>query len=324
MAKALVTGATGLLGNNIVRRLLEQGDDVRVLVRESSDPRPTEGLDVDKVIGDVTDRDSVFQAVAGMDAVYHSAAHIHLGWTRREEATNVNVNGSENVADAALDAGAKLVHVSTIDTLAPGQPDAPADEDSQGEKIPITYVVTKRQAEQVVRERIAKGLSAVIVHPGFMLGPWDWKPSSGRMLLEVLRRFTPAAPTGGMSLCDVRDVADGAILAAEKGSSGRNYILAGTSLSYLDAWKMFVEVTEEGKPPKFRLGPIARVIGAWGGDLFAKITGKESEVNSGAIKMSCLFNYYSSARAEEELGYSCRPPEESIRDAWEWFKEYGY
>ena len=118
-----------------------------------------------------------------------------------EQDRAVNVQGTQNVAAAALEAGARMLHVSSVDALGVGHRDAPADEDSSREgKIPCTYVVTKREAEAVVRSYIDRGLDAVIVNPGFMLGPWDWKPSSGRMLLEVATRFTPLGADRGIDL----------------------------------------------------------------------------------------------------------------------------
>lgn len=322
--KILVTGATGLLGNNIVRSLLErQADEVRVLARRPDD-RSLENLRVDVVRGDVRERDAVLRAAEGCQAILHSAAAVQLGWTKLDEHRQINVEGTRHIVEAARAVGARLVHISTVDTLGIGQPDRPVKEDDSKEgKVPCTYVTTKREAEAVVEEGIAAGLDAVIVHPGFMLGPWDWKPSSGRMLLAVAKTWTPVAPTGGCSACDVRDVAGGAIAAMEKGPRGRHYILAGHNISYFDLWRQMAEASN-ARPPVMRVGPLMRVLAGRAGDLKARLTGNEGDVNSAAIAMSCQWHYYSSARAEQELGYRIRPLDESLRDAWSWFKEYGY
>jgi dihydroflavonol-4-reductase len=322
----LVTGATGLVGNNVARRLREHGCDVRVLVREGSDPRPLEGLEVDIACGDLRDRSAVRRACEGVGAVIHAAALIQIGWTRLEVAREINVDGTRNVAEAARDMAVRLVHVSTVDTLGVGSPERPATEDSpRTGKVPCTYVVSKLEADAVVRQLVDKdGLDAVLVHPGFMLGPWDWKPSSGRMLLAVAQRFTPMAPTGGCSFCDVRDVADGILAAWQRGQTGREYILAGENLSYFQAWRLFAEVTGGGRP-WFRAGPLMRVAGGRAGDLWGRLTGREPEVNSAAVGMSSLYHYYSSERAKTELGYrQSRPFRETVQDAWNWFREYGY
>ena len=213
--KYLVTGATGLLGNNIVRQLLAGGQSVRVLSRPTSDPRPLAGLDVERTTGDVCDAASVNSAARGIDVVIHCAGHVHIGWSQKEQHEAVNVGGTRNIAAGALAAGARLVHVSSVNALGLGMLAEPAGEDNPLPGItPCHYPVTKRQGDEVVLEAVSRGLKAAIVHPGFMLGPWDWKPSSGRMLLEVAR-FVPLAPVGAHSLCDVRDVAAGAIAAAE-------------------------------------------------------------------------------------------------------------
>jgi dihydroflavonol-4-reductase len=320
----LVTGATGLLGNNVVRALLHRGETVRVLVRQTGELPPLAGLTVERKLGDVRDAESVRRACQGVSAVIHAAALVHIGWSRLREQRSINLDGTRNVAAAALAANARLVHVSTVNTLGVGRRDRVLDEESpRTGQVPCGYVVTKREAEAVVQQHIAQGLNAVIVNPAFMLGPWDWKPSSGQMLLQVARKFTPLAPTGGCTLCDVRDVADGVLAALARGESGRNYILAGHRLSYHDLWRLMAEVTG-GKPPWFRAGPLMRIIGAQGGDAWGQLTGREPSLNSAAVTMSGQFHYYSSARAEVELGYRSRPVRETITDAWRWFQEHGY
>lgn len=320
----LVTGATGLLGNNIVRQLLAaKQHSVRVLVRNRSD-KSLAGLEVELCDGDVRERAAVLRAAEGCQAVIHSAAGVQLGWTKLEEHRQINVTGTRHIVEAAQANHARLVHISTVDTLGIGSPTAPADEDSpKVGKIPCTYVRTKRESEAVVEEAIAQGLDAVIVHPGFMLGPWDWKPSSGRMLLAVAKTFTPAAPTGGCSACDVRDVADGVIAAMERGERGGHYILAGHNVSYRDLWNQMAAISG-GKPPFVPAGPLMRVLGATFGDLWTKFSGREGDVNSATVKMGTQWHYYSSARAQQKLGYQVRPLETSLSDAWQWFQTHGY
>jgi dihydroflavonol-4-reductase len=320
----LVTGATGLVGNNVVRALLDQGQAVRVLVRESGDPRPLAGLTVEIAPGDVRDAASVQRACAGVSAVIHAAAIVHIGWSGREQQRAVNVEGTRHVAAAARQVAARLVHVSSVDALGLGRRGQPADEDApRGGEILCPYVVTKRDAEQVVQEQVAQGLDAVIVNPGFLLGPWDWKPSSGRMLLQIACKFAPLAPTGGGTLCDIRDVTRGILAALERGQRGRNYVLGGHNLTYQAMWQLFADVTG-GKPPWFRAGPLMRVLGGRGGDLWGKLTGREPDLNSAAVAMSSQFHYYSSARAQAELGYQLRPARETVEAAWQWFQDHGY
>lgn len=322
--KTLVTGATGLLGNNVVRLLLGRGDAVRVLVRESSDPRPLEGLNVERCFGDVRDADAVRQAIEGVDRVIHSAALVQVGWTEVERTREINVGGTRHVASAARAAKARMVHVSSCDAVGVGAPQQPADEETtRYANVSTPYVVTKQEAEQVVQEEVQRGLSASIVNPGFMLGPWDWKPSSGQMLLEVGGGRGWIAPRGWTSVCDARDVAAATIAALEHGAQGRRYILAGENMTYLELWRRIAEVTG-ARRPLFSLGPVnAAIVGA-AGDLWTRLSGNEPVFNSAAIKMAKVPKIYSSARAVQELGYHNRPLQESIADGWQWFREQGY
>ncbi len=207
----LVTGATGLVGNNVVRRLAEQDFAVRALVRSLDNTRPFEGLPVELRLGNVLDLPSVREACQGVAAVVHAAGVVRIGWTSAGGMSEINVRGTGNVALAAREVGARLVHVSSVNSLAVlDHPAAAATETTPwtGKEVPCDYVRTKRGADEQVAEQIALGLDAVCVHPGFMLGPWDWKPSSGRMLLAVATKSPPLAPSGGVSVCDVRDVAE--------------------------------------------------------------------------------------------------------------------
>ena len=322
-APILVTGATGLLGNNVVRLLVERGRQVRVLIREGADPRPLEGLDLEIAHGDVRDADSVRSAAEGVGAIVHAAAWVRLTRLQLDMAREINVGGTSHVAAAARQAGVRLIHVSTIDTLAPGHPSQPANESTRGEKVPCSYVLTKKEAERAVLQRVGEGLDAVIVNPGYLLGPWDWKPSSGRMLLEVAQRFAPLAPRGGISICDPRDVAAGILSALERGQPGGSYILAGENMTYFEAWKRFAAVGGRRGPFKCYSRPAGWMAGILG-DARERWTSAESSINSATIALGNTFHYYSSERAEKELGYYSRPADESIRDAWEWFIAHGY
>jgi dihydroflavonol-4-reductase len=322
----LVTGATGLVGNNVVRLLLERGEKVRVLVRSLSGggrrAKALENLPVEICIGDVCDAESVRRATSGIQRVVHAAAVVEIGWTGLSEQRRVNVGGTRNVAAAAE--GARMVHVSTVNTLALGDREHPVTEDTPGcEPVLCPYVVTKREAEQVVQEAVAGGLDASIVNPAYMLGPWDWKPSSGRMILAVASGWAKIAPTGGNDYCDVRDVASGILAAMERGQRGRRYILAGEYLSYLDAWRMMAEITGVKPPWRNARRPMLWLSGRTG-DWWAMLSGRERELNSAAIAMGRLEHHYSFARAATELGYKPRPAREAAESAWRWFREHGY
>lgn len=319
----LVTGGTGLVGNNLVRLLAATGRRVRTLVRRPGG-REFSGVAVAQVDGDVTDADAVRRAVAGTSVVVHSAAVVHVGWTRLAEMRRVNVDGTRLVAEAARREGARLVQVSSVNALGLTGDETPADEETPfANTVECPYVVTKREAEQAVLDEVARGLDAVILNPVFMLGAWDWKPSSGRMLLEVAQGKGLFAPPGSQHFGDVRDIVAAIIAAIDRGVTGRRYILGGHHLSFLDAWTLFARVTGRMPPLGEAPRPLVRFAGRVG-DLLGRCMGREGPLNSAAATMSLLCQHFSSARAAAELGYSIRPLEETVEHAWRWFVDNGY
>lgn len=320
----LVTGATGLVGNNAVRHLLRQGRTVRVLVREGADQRPLDGLPVERCFGDIRDAAAVRRACDGVSAVIHSAAYLHIGRENLELQRDINVLGTENVARAARLAKARLLHISTINALDVPADGVPLDETGHGTRnIACGYVVTKQEAEAVVRREIAAGLDGIIANPGFMLGHWDWKPSSSRMFIEVVRRRPLLAPRGGLSVCDIDDVTTALIQALDHSPTGRQFILAGHNVTYLELWRRMADCAGS-RPPLGRIGPVI----SWGaglvGDALARLRGWESDLNSAAVRMSGLFHFYSSDRAKAELNYCPRPLEETIRRTYAWLVQQRY
>ena len=320
----LVTGATGLVGNNVVRLLLARGERVRVLTRATSDSRPLADLDVEKALGDIRDVESVERAVQGADRVIHAAAFVHIGWTNLEMSRAINVAGTANVAASSRRAGARMVHVSSVDAMGLVPGGQPADEQTPvAGGVLCPYVVTKREAEQAIGVEIGRGLDAVIVNPAYMLGPWDWKPSSGRMLLEVARNRGLVAPLGTNNYCDVRDVAAGILTSADRGATGRRYILGGERLSYFQAWRIFAKVTH-AVPPLLPAGPLVRRLAGAAGDAWTRLTGREGDVNSAATMIAAQARNFVSTRAERELDYHPRPLVEAAEAAWQWFREHKY
>jgi len=334
-SQCLVTGGTGLVGNNVVRLLLNRGTAVRVLLRPGQLPVDGQSrqavaggafaaLPVDMVAAALHDEAEMQRAVDGAACVVHSAAMVHVGWRHLAEMRHVNVEGTRIVARAARRAGARLIHVSSVDAIGLRSDGAPADEDTPpGGMLECPYVVTKREAEAAVLEEVEQGLDAVIVNPVYMIGPWDWKPSSGRMLLEVAAGRGLFAPPGSNDFVDVRDVAQGIVAAIARGRTGRRYILGGEPLSYLDAWRVFARVSGRMQPLGIAPWPFVRVAG-WCGDLAGLLSRRELPVNSAATGMSMLPHNFRCDRAESELGYTRRPFEAAAQDAWDWFVGHGY
>ena len=328
MTRVFVTGGTGLLGNTILRQLTSQGVSLLALVRGEPDPEVFHGIDAEFVRADLADVGAIDDAVSRSDAVIHSAGLIHLGWRQRNASMLANRDGTANLVDACLKHHRKLVHVGTVNTLAVGSKASVADEttplDHAGGQVPCSYVLSKRAGVSEVQRGVAAGLEAVIVHPGFMLGPWDWKPSSGRMMLEVAKSWKPLAPPGGCSLCDSRDVAAGTIEAMRRSvESGRQFVLAGHNLTYLELWRRMAEHMQ-ARSPLMKAGPLQLLAAAAAGEVWAmaatRLGGREPDINSAAVRMSRQFHWYHSTRAQDELGYQIRDAESSLADAAKWLR----
>lgn len=327
--KILVTGGTGLLGNNLIRQLAASGEQVTALVRREPSAPVFAGVDVELQRGEINDAAVLARSVSNVDAVIHSAALIRLGWSQREESMRVNRDGTNNLVRACLDHACPLIHVGTVNTLAVGSRHRVADEstdlDHAGGQVPCSYVVSKRAGVAEVVAGLQRGLKAAIIHPGFMLGPWDWKPSSGQMMLEVGTRWRPFAPRGGCSVCDARDVANGIWTALQKlcaGTieNGRQYILAGQNHTYRELWREIAKRFDKAGP-LFCPGPLMRWLAGCSGDVMAQIRGFEGHINSAAVRMSSQFHWHTSARAQAELAYENRPVSETIDDAYRWLRE---
>jgi len=321
---ALVTGATGLVGNSVVRHLLADGHSVRVLVRPTSDPRALVGLTVQRVVGDVRDRHAAARAVAGVERVYHAAALVRVGTRGLQEFREVNVEGVRVVAQATREVGARLVHVSSVDTLGFGTRAEPAHEETPPDaSIRFPYVVSKREAEVAVKREIDRGLDAVIVNPAYLLGPWDWKPSSGRLLLRIARGLGRIAPPGGNDFCHSLDVAAGIVAAADRGVRGERYILGGEALSYRDAFALFAEITGGVTPWLTPSAALIRTAGSLG-SMWGWLSGREPELNRGSAALACLPHHFDDTKARRELGYRSRSAREAAEDGWVWLLEHGY
>ena len=317
--RLLVTGTTGLLGNAIARAALADGHQVRALVRGTG-PRPElDGLNLEIVPGELANIEVLRDAMRGVEGVIHSAALIHLGWSKLAESRRINVESTRRLGEMVREAGVPMVHVSTVNTLGTTpKPDQPLTEQTPNQQlVRCNYVVSKMEAEAALDELAAEELNVRFVLPGFMLGPWDWKPSSGRMLLETAKGSPIAAPPGGCSLCDSRDVAAGALAALTKGKAGRRYILAGENMNYRELWTRFAAVTG-ARPPRFQFGPVIPTLAGVGGDLMTKVGFAEPTINSAATRMGAQGHYFASDRARAELGYAHRSGDETIWQAWDW------
>lgn len=321
--RILVTGATGLLGNNIARKALELGADLVTLSRSPKTHPSLREFASEHIQADVTD-ESLEKLLQGcrFDAVVHSAAKIHIGWKQLNESMAVNEAGTRRVVEWAQKNNTRVVHVSTVNCLPLATPGNPLPESGKGGlQTPSSYVVSKQAAQRVCNEAIERGDDCFAVYPGFMLGPHDWQLSSGKMVL-ALQKFRPWAPAGGCSVCDPRDVATAILKIAFSGAPSRHYILAGENMTYLELWTQIAKHLGT-RPPVIAMRKPARVIGKLLADLLNARRKTESEFNSAAIEMAQQFHHYDSSLARRDLQYAPRNYLDSLNDAIQWMREQG-
>src|SRR4051812_26761471 len=326
--RILVTGATGFVGAAVARALVSQGHQVRVLVRPSSDRGNIEGLDVEPVIGSLEDSPSLAAALAGIEALFHVAADYRL-WVRDAQTMmRANVEGTRAIMEAALAVGLRrIVYTSSVATL--GQYGDGRDAD---ETTPVAYAdmvgpykQSKYRAEGVVRLMVREaGLPAVIVNPSTPVGPRDIKPTpTGRIIVEAASGKMPGYIDTGLNLVHVEDVAAGHLLAHERGRTGERYILGGDNMSLGDMLRRIAELTGR-RPPQFEVPRAVVWPIAFGAELVAHVTGREPFATMDGLRMAKKKMYFSSAKAQAELGYRHRPARDGLADAITWFRQAGY
>jgi dihydroflavonol-4-reductase len=324
----LVTGASGFVGSAVARIAQQKGFAVRVLVRATSPRRNVEGLGADIVVGDMRDEASMRAALRGVRYLLHVAADYRLWAPDPAEIERANLEGTEATMRAALREGVeRIVYTSSVATLKVTSSGQSADETS-----PLTaqqaigvYKRSKVLAERAVERMIANDkLPAVIVNPSTPIGPRDVKPTpTGRIIVEAARGKIPAFVDTGLNLVHVDDVAAGHWLALEHGTIGERYILGGENLPLQTMLADIAALTGRKPPtlslPRWPLYPLAA-----GAEVVAKFTKREPFVTIDGLKMSKNKMYFTSAKAERELGYRARPYREGLKDALDWFREAGY
>lgn len=322
----LITGATGFVGSAVARRLLAAGAAVRALVRAGSDRRNLAGLAVETVEGDLLDPASLERVVRGCEAVFHVAADYRL-WVPDPDAMHrANVDATRILMLAALDAGVRrIVHTSSVATLGI-VPGGVADETTPSALADMVgpYKRTKFLAEKVVKELVRdQGLPAVIVNPAAPVGPRDVKPTpTGRLVLDAAAGRMPAYVDTGLNVVHVDDVAEGHLLAFDKGRVGERYILGAENLTLREILARIASLTGRAAPklclPHDVVLPIARVAEA-----VARLTGKEPFATVDGVRLAKKRMFFSVAKAAAELGYTPRPADAAFADAIAWFRAEG-
>lgn len=323
--KVLVTGATGFLGGRLARLLCAEGFSVRT----TGLPRdPTEliaDLPCEHVPADLLEAAAVERLVQGVEAIFHVAALVTFRPDLYATQWRVNVEGTRLLLEAARAARVRrFVHTSTVNTLGIPPPGQLGDEETLFDwgRWRLGYMDSKRAAEDLVHAAAAKDLDAVCVLPGTLFGPGDLHFSAGAYVREAARGLLLLAPPGGTVVVHVDDVARGHLLALERGERGRRYILGGEPVSYRTLFRWINE--EVGRP-----GPVATVpapLLRWAGrqaDRLRDRLGLPLPFSEGLAVAGSALLYYSSARAERELGFSARPAREAVREAVAWYRARG-
>jgi dihydroflavonol-4-reductase len=326
--KSFVTGGTGFVGSAVIRRLLAAGHEVRALARPTANTRMLDGLPVERVSGDLSDVSVLQASMTGCGWVFHVAA-LYAYWGHTwDEFYQSNVLGTRHVLDAAARCGVqRVVHTSSIASLGIPRDGSPGTEDT-----PVTlqdllsdYKRSKYLAEEVVREFVGKGLPVVTVNPATPVGVGDHKPTqSGKLVVDLLNGRMPAYVDTGMTIVDVDDVANGHLLAMEKGKVGERYILGGENLSLKQVLDLLCDLS--GRPRvRTRIPRAVALAWAYVDTGLARWNPEHiPAATPDAVRVSSKKEYFSSIKAVRELGYSFIPAREALRKAVEWYRANGY
>lgn len=320
----LVTGGAGHLGNVLVRTLLEKGEKVRVLVLPGEDVSSLEGLDFETVEGNILDPVQLRKAMQGVDLVYHMAALVAITSDKYDLMYKVNVEGTRNVIEACRDMGVRrLVYTSSIHALGRPEEGTTVDETVEFDQVNPAgaYDRTKAIASGLVQEAAKNGLDAVIVLPTGVIGPNDFRRSEmGEMLLAWMQQKPSISTDGAFDFVDVRDVAEGHILAASLGRSGEAYLLSGTQVTVRD-FRRLVQEAAGIRSHEIRIpGWFVRLIAPMA-EFFYKITRTRPRITKYAIETLQSNSCITCLKAETELGYRRRPLRDTVADTVRWWRE---
>jgi dihydroflavonol-4-reductase len=333
---AFVTGATGFLGSHVARVLAEQGAGLRLLVRPTSDLRNIDGLNADRVVGDLRDSASIEKALSGCDVAFHVAADYRL-WVRDpDEMYRSNVEGTRSLLEAARKQGVRrVVYTSSVATMGfssgsnglVSKNGRVADEQSPVSLADMIghYKRSKFMAEQVAVEAARSGVDLVIVNPTTPIGERDIKPTpTGRIVVDFLKRKFPAYVETGLNLVDATECARGHVQALEKGRSGERYILGGENLTLKQILDRLGAITGLKSPTVKLPYAFALATGVVDEMVTGCILGREPRATIDAVRMGRKMMFVSSAKAERELGWRTVPVDGALRRSVEWFRGNGY
>jgi dihydroflavonol-4-reductase len=324
--RAFITGATGFVGANLARLLLTRGYEVRALVRPASRLDNLQGLGIETVEGNLCDP-SLGELMQDCQVVFHVAAHYSLWQSDREQLHYSNVMGTRNILAAAREAGVeRTVYTSSVAAIGVPKDGSIADESYQSpvERLVGDYKKSKYWAEQEAHEAVRQGQDVVIVNPSTPIGPWDIKPTpTGDIILRFLRRQMLFYLNTGLNLIHVQDVAEGHLLALEKGKTGDRYILGNENVTLQQMLGMLSELTGMAGPK----GTIPAWIPlgmAWVDEKVLARLGKQPSVPLDGVRMSQQMMFYDASKARQQLGLPQTPIETALQESVNWFLAHDY
>jgi dihydroflavonol-4-reductase len=325
--KALVTGGSGYIGSAVVRQLLEDNQEVKVLVRETDDLRNLKGLEVEYAYGDVRDYHSLCRALDGCDRVFHLAAIYAIWLPNPRIMDSVNVLGSKNVFEASLRRGIeKVVYTSSVAALGAHGRERPADEGASFNLAHTkdAYYFSKFRAEQVALDYFRRSLPVVIVNPTNPCGPQDIGPTpNGQLIINVVRRKLLGYVDGGINVSDITDTAIAHLRAMEKGRPGEKYVLGNANLSVKEYFTLIAEIAGV-RPPALRIPRFAAVLFGYLYQAASEITRKPPITTAAWVRVGSHYSFWDSSKAVNELGMPQTPIRQSIKNAIDWFRQNGY
>ncbi len=324
---SLVTGASGFVGSHVARMLVERGEMVRVLVRPQSSLCALEGLPVEKVYGDLRDPQSLGPAVKGVERIFHVAADYRLGASNPQEIYDANVTGTRNLLEAARQAGAKrIVVTSSVATIAVDRGNGLPDEKMEArlEEMIGHYKRSKFLAEQEALRAASEGLPVVVVNPTTPVGPGDWKPTpTGRIIVDFLNGKMPAYVETGLNWVPVEDVAAGHWLAAERGRVGERYILGGRNMSLKEVLDVLARIS--GRPsPRVRLPHAVAMAAGYADQFFSRLLDRPPRIPLEGVRMARHKMFVDGSKAARELGFQAGPVEAALERAVAWYGQNHY
>lgn len=316
-----------MLGNNLVRMLLEHNYDIKVFIETGKKAQYLQELDMERSWGSILNYEELKNAMKGYDVVIHAAAKTDTLPPRDKNYWKINVEGTRNVIAAVKELGiSRLIHIGTANSFGPGDEYDPGDESKPyaGKKFKLDYMCSKYAAQQEVLKAVKnEGLDAVILNPTFMIGPYDSKPSSGTMILAVDQGKLPGYPVGGRNFVYVKDVAQAIINAIDRGRTGECYILGNENLTYKEAFEKMARVLSV-KAPSLEVPRCLTL--AYGGllSLSASIFRFTPPVNYPMALISTEKHFYSSKKAVDKLGMPQTPVDDAFEEAIKWFRDNSY